>query len=255
MHMKLIKISAAVLSAGMLFGAASAQAADPVTTAGGVAFTSDYLFRGVSQSSNNAAVQGALTVNHESGVYFTAWGSSIASYAGGLELDTLLGYAGKAGDVGYDVGVMRYNYPGLNDNTSGVVDKNGNSVDADYNEIYASVSFMGAKLGLNYSPDYYLESDKFVYVFADYATEVSQGFGVVAHVGFNKFDDESMMSQGLALLPGNNDDSYVDYKLGVTKSALGLGFELAYIGSDIDDDVCGGNLCEGRAVLTASKSF
>lgn len=246
--MKMSKITAAVLAAGLLSGAVSANAADEaVTTAGGVAFTSDYLFRGVSQSSNNAAVQGTLTLSHESGVYFTAWGSSIASGAGGLELDTLLGYAGKAGDVGYDVGVMRYNYPGLNEGNAGF--------EPDYNEIYGSVSFSGAKLGLNYSPDYFLESDKFVYVFADYATEIAQGFGVVAHVGFNKFDDETMMTQGLALAASNTDDSYLDYKLGVTKSALGIGFELAYIGSDIDDDVCGSDLCEGRAVLTASKSF
>lgn len=252
--MKLIKISAAVLSAGMLFGAASAQAAEPVTTAGGVAFTSDYLFRGVSQSSNNAAVQGTMTVSHESGVYFTAWGSSIASGAGGLELDTLLGFAGKAGDVGYDVGVMRYAYPGFNDHNNGTVDSNGNQVEPDYNEIYGSVSFAGAKLGLNYSPDYYNESDKFVYVYADYAREVAQGFGVVAHVGFNKFDDDDMMSQALGTAPDSGDD-YLDYKLGVTKSALGLGFELAYIGSDIDEDDIGGDIAEGRAVLTASKSF
>ncbi len=252
--MKLSHLSKAVLVGGLML-AGVAQAAEPVTAAGGVAFTSDYLFRGVSQSSNNAAVQGTLTLNHESGLYFTAWGSSIASGAGGLELDTLLGFAGKAGEVGYDVGVMRYNYPGLNENTSGAVDSNGKALDADYNEIYGSVSYAGAKVGLNYSPDYFLESDKFVYLYGSYATEITQGFGVVASLGFNKFDDEAMMTQALLLDASNGDDSYVDYKLGVTKSALGIGFELAYIGSDIDDDVCGGGLCDGRAVLTASKSF
>lgn len=251
--MKLTKISAAVLSASMLFVAASASAADEaVTTAGGVAFTSDYLFRGISQSSNNAAVQGTLTVNHESGLYFTAWGSSIASGAGGLELDTLIGFAGKAGEVGYDVGVMRYNYPGLNDKTSGVTDADGNGVDADYNEIYGSVSFSGAKLGLNYSPDYFLESDKFLYVYGAYSTEVS-GFGLSASVGLNMFDDEDMMAQALGYT--GDDDSYIDYKVAVSKSVLGVGLELAYIGSDIDEDDLGGDLSTGRAVLTASKSF
>lgn len=243
--MKLTKISAAVLSASMLFVAASASAADEaVTTAGGVAFTSDYLFRGISQSSNNAAVQGTLTVNHESGLYFTAWGSSIASGAGGLELDTLIGFAGKAGEVGYDVGVMRYNYPGLNEDNAGF--------EPDYNEIYGSVSFSGAKLGLNYSPDYFLESDKFLYVYGAYSTEVS-GFGLSASVGLNMFDDEDMMAQALGYT--GDDDSYIDYKVAVSKSVLGVGLELAYIGSDIDEDDLGGDLSTGRAVLTASKSF
>jgi uncharacterized protein (TIGR02001 family) len=246
--MKLTQISAAVLSASMLFVAASASAADEaVTTAGGVAFTSDYLFRGISQSSNNAAVQGTLTVNHESGLYFTAWGSSIASIAsgaGGLELDTLLGFAGKAGEVGYDVGVMRYNYPGLNSGNAGF--------EPDYNEIYGSVSFKGAKLGLNYSPDYYLESDKFIYVYGAYSTEVG-GVGLSASVGLNMFDDNAMMAQALGY--AGTDDSYIDYKLAASKSLKGVGLELAYIGSDIDEDDLGGKLSSGRAVLTVSKSF
>lgn len=243
--MKLTKISAAVLSASMLFVAASASAADEaVTTAGGVAFTSDYLFRGISQSSNNAAVQGTLTVNHESGLYFTAWGSSIASGAGGLELDTLLGFAGKAGEVGYDVGVMRYNYPGLNEGNAGF--------EPDYNEIYGSVSLKGAKLGLNYSPDYYLESDKFIYVYGAYSTEVS-GIGLSASVGLNMFDDNAMMTQALGYT--GTDDSYIDYKVAASKSVKGVGVELAYIGSDIDEDELGGKLSTGRAVLTVSKSF
>lgn len=243
--MKLTKISAAVLSASMLFVAASASAADEaVTTAGGVAFTSDYLFRGISQSSNNAAVQGTLTVNHESGLYFTAWGSSIASGAGGLELDTLLGFAGKAGEVGYDVGVMRYNYPGLNEGNAGF--------EPDYNEIYGSVSLKGAKLGLNYSPDYYLESDKFIYVYGAYSTEVS-GVGLSASVGLNMFDDNAMMAQALGYT--GTDDSYIDYKVAASKSVKGVGVELAYIGSDIDEDELGGKLSTGRAVLTVSKSF
>ena len=85
--MKLTKISAAVLSASMLFVAASANAADEAfTTAGSVAMTTDYLYRGISQTSGAPALQGSLSVSHESGLYATVWGSSI-SFASGLELD------------------------------------------------------------------------------------------------------------------------------------------------------------------------
>lgn len=242
--MKLSSLANALLASAMLFSAATASAAEPVTVSGSAAFTSDYLFRGISQTSNNAAVQGAMTFTHESGVYFSLWGSSIASGAGGLELDTLLGYGGKAGDVAYDVGVMRYNYPGLNDNNA--------AFEADYNEVYASISTMGAKVGFNYSPDYFAESDKFMYLYASYGTEVA-GVGLFGSVGMNKFDSAAMMSQALGTT--GSDDSYMDYKVAASKTIGGVALEGAYIGSNIDEKECGGNLCEGRFVLTLTKGF
>lgn len=244
--MKMSKLTTAILAGGLLMAGmtASAEEASPVTVTGSVAFTSDYLFRGVSQNSENAALQGSMTFTHSSGVYFTAWGSSVsvASPAGGLELDTLLGYSGKAGEVGYDVGVMRYNYPGSNDGNMGF--------QPDFDEVYASVSAMGGKLGLAYSNDYYLETGKYMYGYLEYGTEVA-GLGLFAHVGINKFD-ESYMSAF---------DGYVDYKVAVSKSVGGVGLELAYIGSDMKDTDCAvfsgdsEGACEGRAVLTASKAF
>jgi uncharacterized protein (TIGR02001 family) len=250
--MKLSHLASALLASSMLFTTVNANAADPITVTGSAAFTSDYLFRGVSQTNNNAAVQAAMTFTHESGAYFSMWGSNIASGAGGLELDTLFGYGGKAGEVAYDVGFMRYNYPGLNDNNSGQVNPMGKSVDADYNEIYASISTMGAKVGFNYSPDYFLESDKFLYVYGSYGTEVS-GVGLSASIGMNKFDSAAMMNQ--ALFTTGTDDGYMDYKLAVSKSLSGITFEGAYIGSNIDEKDCGGSLCEPRLVVTMTKGF
>lgn len=257
--MKMTNLSAALLASGLLMAAVNASAEEaksPVAVTGSVAYTTDYLFRGVSQTSNNAAVQGAMTFTHESGAYFSTWASSVsgANPSGGLELDTLLGYSGKAGEVGYDVGVMRYNYPGFGRDTILPGATTAAVYEPDYNEVYASVSGMGAKAGVNYSPDYYFESGKFTYLFLEYGTTVAD-IGLFAHVGLNTFDDAAMMTKSLALAGTNADDSYLDYKVAVSKTLGGVGFELAYIGSDIDEDVCGGGLCEGRAVLTASKAF
>lgn len=248
-----------LLTLGLLAAAMSAQAADtssPVTVTGSMAFTSDYLFRGVSQTSNNAAVQGSLTFTHDSGLYFTAWGSSVsgANPAGGVELDTLLGYAGKAGEVGYDVGIMRYNYPGFGRDTVLPGSTAAAGYEPDYDEAYASISYRGAKLGLNYSTDYYFESGQFLYSYLEYAATVADT-GLFAHVGMNRFDDAAMMAKALGLAGSNSDDSYLDYKVAVSRSVGGVGLELAYAGSDIDEQYCGGGLCEGRVVLTASKSF
>ncbi len=233
--MKLTKLSAAVLAAGMMMGAAAQaeEASGPFTTAGSVAFTSDYLYRGVSQTSNTAAVQGSLSLSHESGFYAVLWGSSIA-FANGLELDPSIGFAGSAGDLGYDVGVLQYGYPGASDTLP-------------FTEVYGSLSYKGGKLGLAYSDDFFGETGESIYTYLSYSTEVS-GIGLMAHVGLNTFKDI------------DDADGYIDYKLAASKELSGLTFELAYMGSDLDDDECtsfGGeaSICDGRAVLTVSKSF
>lgn len=243
--MKLSSLAKALLASSMLFTAAHATAAEPVTVSGSAAFTSDYLFRGVSQTGNNAAVQAGMTAAHESGAYISIWGSSVGftdagfGVDGGLEIDTLVGFSGKAGEVGYDVGVMHYGYPS-NDGALG------------YDEVYASVSTMGFKVGLNYSPDYFAQSDTFMYLYAGYSTEVS-GITLSGNLGMNKFDSNAMMTKALGTT--GTDDSYMDYKLAASTAVSGVTVEGAYIGSDIDEKDCGGGVCEGRFVLTVSKGF
>lgn len=240
-----IPVSAMLLASIML--SSTSHAADATfTTTASVALTSDYLFRGVSQTSKNAAVQGSMAFNHASGAYLSFWASSIASAAGGQELDSLLGYSGKAGDLGYDVGVMRYNYPGANAASNGF--------DPDYNEVYASISGWGAKAGFNYSPDYYQESDSYIYLYAGYGYEIG-GVTLSGALGLNRFDSAAMMTQALALNPANHEDTYLDYKLALSKTIGGVGVEGAIIGSDINETDCGGGLCDGRLVVTLSRSL
>lgn len=246
--MKLSKLSHAVIAASLMTAGAMAHA--EITTSGTVALTSDYLFRGISQSAENMAVQGSFTVSHDSGLYFTAWGSSISTEAtgvsssSGLELDTLVGYAGETADgVGYDVGVMRYNYPGADDAGTTI----------SYNEVYGSVSYSGAKLGVAYSDDYFGETGKYLYVYTGYSTELMENLSGSVSVGWNKFDNDATNT-----FLGGNSDAYFDYKVGLSTELKGIGLEAAYIGSDsiASDEVTGyGENADGRMVFTASKSF
>ena len=243
--MKLSKLSYAVVVASLM-AAGVAQAA--VTSTGSVALTSDYLFRGISQSDEGMAIQGSLTLNHDSGVYFTAWASSIAAQAttepeqAGVEVDTLLGYAFKSGEVTYDVGVMRYNYPGADNKT--------NATRYSYNEVYASAAVAGAKVGVAVSDDYFGETGKFLYVYADYGVALNDKVNLVTHVGWNKFDND-----GNANFLGGTSDAYFDYKVGLNTTVAGLTLEAAYIGADSIAEATYGSPAEGRAVFTASKSF
>jgi len=60
---------------------ASAQdESSPFTISGGAVLTSDYRFRGISQTDERFAVQGTFTLVHQSGLYGTVWGSSIDDY-------------------------------------------------------------------------------------------------------------------------------------------------------------------------------
>src|SRR5690606_19347872 len=106
----------------LLLGACIA-AATPARagTSGSIALTSDYLFRGVTQTGGNPALQGGVTWNHESGFYAGGWGSSIGwlsdaapAVSSQVELDGFIGHAGTFGDsgVGYGVGANYYWYPG-----------------------------------------------------------------------------------------------------------------------------------------------
>lgn len=109
-----------VAAATLLCWAAPATAQDaqpkPVTISGSVTLATDYRFRGVSQSDKGMAIQGGLTVTHESGAYVGAWGSNLAGWGtfGGAntELDLFGGFKLPLGAAAaLDAGVTWYLYP------------------------------------------------------------------------------------------------------------------------------------------------
>ena len=56
---------------------------------------------------------------------------------------------------------------------------------------------------------------------------------------------------------GTSEDTYIDYSIGLSTSAVGLDFALNYIGTDLDDEECfaGTKLCEPSVVASVSKSL
>ncbi|WAT19159.1 TorF family putative porin [Aurantiacibacter sp. MUD11] len=117
-----------------------------VELSGNVAIVSDYRFRGVSFSDGDIALQGGIDAAI-GGFYVGTWGSTISggSAYGELELDVYAGYAGEAGAITYDVGLLYYIYP-----TGDVA-----GFDSDYFEPYASIGTtlgpVGATVGVAYA--------------------------------------------------------------------------------------------------------
>ena len=83
---------------------------------GNLGLTSDYRFRGVSQSQNAPAVQGGVDYAHSSGFYIGNWNSSVSSQVytagAGLESDLYAGYKKEIfKGITVDIGTYNYFYP------------------------------------------------------------------------------------------------------------------------------------------------
>ena len=200
-----------------------AMAAD-FTPSSNVSLVSDYLYRGISQTGTNPAIQGGFDLAHASGVYAGVWGSSI-SWLGdagipnsGTEIDTYAGYKGAAGDVSYDVGFLRYNYPGTY----------GTATKADTNEIYGAVGYSIVTAKLSYAlgdlfgvPN--AKGSTYAELNASYAI-ADTGVTVGAHYGKQTYKGSTADASKAAGL----DPTYSDYKLSVTKDFSGYVVGLAY---------------------------
>ena len=208
-----------------------------------MAITSDHRFRGISQSDRDPALQGGFDWAHDSGFYLGTWASSIdfgtadtGLSGGSVEWDFYGGFAKDINDnFSFDVGYMYYYYP--SDNWS---------VDLDYQEFYGSVSFYGATVGLVYSDDYFQSTNDFWYFYGDYSFPISEVVSIDGHLGYNDLSREF-----------GTDGSYLDWSIGVTASAVGLDFTLAYVDTDLSKSDCfgGTKLCEATGVFTISKSL
>lgn len=239
LNKKLLSVAVATaLTAGV--SAVPAQAGD-VEISGNVAITTDYRFRGISQTNEEPAVQGGFDVGFEPGFYIGTWASTVDfddSAYGTIEMDYYAGWAGNIGDsdVGIDVGYYYYDYPGDDD-----------SVEGDYQEFAVGLSWMDAGLTLVYSDDYYQETDEFWYLAADYGFEIVENVAIGLHVGYNMLEEDFWGT-----------DEYIDYSVSATYSYGGVDFSLAWVGTDLDEDDVGSTLEElgdDAAVFTISKSM
>ena len=224
--MKLLKTTAV---AGLLVASSAAAA---VELSGNVALTTDYVWRGVSQTDGAPAIQGGFDAAFGNGLYAGVWGSNVDFDAEeSLEVDLYAGWAGEYKGFGVDVGVIHYHYP-----TSGA--------ESNFNELYAGVSFGPVSLtqyfGLDLGSDDIGDRDLGNYTDLNVDLGEFSGFAFAAHVGY--FDLEETSSD------------YYDWKLAASTTYLGLDVEVAY--TDTDGVLEAGNKTDDDAViLTVSKSL
>ncbi|WP_460763071.1 TorF family putative porin [Lysobacter fragariae] len=226
-------------------------------TSGSVTLASDYVFRGVSQTNQEPALQAGLEYAADSGLYVGTWGSNISwlsdltaagiPVSSSLELDVYGGYRGKFSDkVAFDVGAIYYAYPG--DFPSGF-----NS--ADTAELYVGVTagpFAHTTLGAKYS---YAVTDLFGYAASDGSgyLDLNANWEFVPTWTLN-------VHGGKQWVENNDVAEYAEWKVGVTKG-FDNGFSAALAYSDTDADqpfytnAYGNKLAGETVLLTITKTF
>ena len=232
----MLKSMRGLIAATLIAGAAIATPAfadetDPpseLTLSGSVSGVTDYRWRGLSYSGGGFAVQGSMQVNHSSGFYLGAWGSSLEQDGldiyGSSEVDVYGGWTGNlTSGLVADVGVTWYTYPnGTNPVLSG-----------NYLEPYASLSTtLGpatAKVGINYAPKQDgLGGNDNTYVYGELGAGIpSTPVSLNAHIGYT---DGALSPK---LLTGVSTDGGWDYAVGATAAVTkNLSVGVSYIGVD-----------------------
>jgi uncharacterized protein (TIGR02001 family) len=109
-HTSLLSLLTLTAASAMAQSAAPAPA---LTTSGNLAFTSDYVFRGITQNGGKTAVQGGFDVAHTAGLSAGVWASNVSYGTATLEVDAYVAYGfSLTKDITASVGYIGYIYEG-----------------------------------------------------------------------------------------------------------------------------------------------
>lgn len=236
-HVSTVAVLAAMLSTPAF--AQDAEPPKPITVSGSVALVSDYRFRGVSQTDEEAAIQGGFTVTHESGFYVGTWASNLAGWGtfGGanMELDLYGGYKLPVGDGGtLDVGLTWYMYPGGFSKTDFAEPYVKLSGTAGPVNLLAGVAYAPAQEALgNWSntPQSRIgdKEDNF-YIWGDVSSAIpNTGATLKGHIGYSD-GNPGLGPNGTSVAPTGK---YFDWLLGVDYAVGPLVLGVAYTDTDI----------------------
>jgi uncharacterized protein (TIGR02001 family) len=266
--MKKLILASAIASAfagQVAYSADAAPAATPehvVTYNMGV--TSDYVFRGISQSRNSPAVSGGVDYSHSpTGLYLGAWTSTIKWVQDADTVNTTNAtrsntpfevdlYGGIKGDIGgglsYDAGGIYYYYPSH---------KLGTAADANTFEVYGKVAYGPVYFKVNYAlTDAFWTADKGGSYYLDLGGDFPLMEGLVGNLHYGSFS----FKNGGAYPTQASGFNYQDWKVGLTKDlGNGLSGALAATGTNASKDLwnfgttgyVGGN----KVIASLTKTF
>jgi len=185
----------AFMSLGLLFLVDVVYAESSLV--GNIGVTTNYVWRGISQSDDHAAVSSGIDYNHPSGWYAGGWTSSLdgSDSENSYELDLYVGYRFKAGSTDLDMGYIDYRYP-------------IGSAPNDFGEVYLNASFDNYAAGVAYSvrTEHNPANEDNLYTFISADFEVKKDLYLDLLVGGYDFDDPARTNythRAIGLRKGN----------------------------------------------------
>ena len=216
---------------------------------GSIGFTTDYAFRGISQSDQNPAIQGsldyALPLSESTSLYAGIWGSSIDFNDGDeahLETDLYLGLSHAMDNWTFDVSGIYYAYPGAESN-----------LDYDFWELMGTIGYdfgvAALATSINWSPEYFGDSGDAYFYQAGLSIPGAETIGVEelsldATIGFQDIDDNAAFG-----VP-----DYTTWSVGINYDVDPVTISTQYIDTDLSETECSG-ICDSRFVLSVGASF
>jgi uncharacterized protein (TIGR02001 family) len=269
------KLLLAAATTAMTVPAAPLLAQDsPHTFTANVGLFSEYIFRGITQTAEDPAVQGGFDYGHASGFYAGTWASNVSwlkdfgTYSSSsLEWDFFGGFKKNFGssDFYWDVGTIYYYYPGS---------RVGGAVSANTWELYAGLGWKWLGVKFSYSLDDYFgarptgqKTDGTWYLdfFGNYPIGET-GFAVNAHFGILdvKDDGNDDINPATGNFVNGGKASYEDWKIGVSYTVPSGMFKNLETGLYYTDsnakarfytDLNGLNTADSAFVIYVKKTF
>ena len=143
-----------------------------------LAITSNYVWRGMTQTANSPAVQGGIDLGYK-GFYLGTWGSNV-DFGGwtdnNLEADFYAGYAGEIAGFGYDLGYIYYAYPNESDALN-------------FDEAYVGVSYDWDSFGVNGKYSFGLNSENDTPDYWEVGASAKLPWEMTLAAGYGDYDD------------------------------------------------------------------
>ena len=146
---------------------AVAEETKPYSLSANIALTSEYFFRGLSQTDGSPTIQGGIDFGYDldgpADIYLGIWGSGVnfqtptSGDDATTEFDIYGGLAGEVEGVTWDLGFIWYTYPGAD-----------SSLNYDFIEGAINLGYdfgpYAVSTGVSYSPEFFGDSGDAIYV-------------------------------------------------------------------------------------------
>jgi len=218
---------------------------------GTVMMATDYVFRGISNTDGDPAIQGSFDYGHDSGFYAGIWASNVkfrenadvdaieTVQEASVEIDYYAGLASELDNgLSWEFGAQLVTYPGAEE-----------ALNYDYWEALLALGYSFDQLALEpeligqayFSPDYFGNGGDATYLSGLVYLHLPADFGLNLSIGRQTFEEDASLD-------------YTDTKIGITKALAGFEFELAYTDTNIPKEDCDGlDICSGRVVLSIAR--